>query len=442
MRLTRGQLAAFVAPCLPGAAIGLPVVVLLPAYYTATLGLDIGIVGLIFAIVRVADVPFDPVIGLLIDRSRSRFGRFRPWLGAGALLLALGVAAVFFAKPGISAFAAFAGLLLMYLGYSLAVVSHTSWGAVLSDEYHERSRIFGWWQAANIVGMIGILAVPPLATMAMGADRAGAIHAIGWTIIGALALAVPLAIAVLPERPARTPAGEGHGMAALRGALALPLLRRLLAVDLLSNLGPGIAGALLLFYFEAARGYSTAEASLLLLPYFLSGLAAAPFWLWLARRTSKHRALLWSLGTYMLFQFATILLPSGNLPLAALGMALAGLPYAAPTFLLRAMLADLSDSATLASGGEQTGLFYALLTAVQKLGYAVPVGLAFPLLGLIGFIPALGTGNAPAALMGLEFLFVVPPVLLAGAAALLVRRWPIDAEAQERTAAQLSLKPL
>lgn len=422
------------------AAIGLPVVVHLPPYYAGTLGLDIATVGLIFFIVRVIDVPLDPILGLLIDRSKSRFGRFRPWMAGGALILAAGVLAVFFAKPGISALMAFGGLMLMYVGYSVVLVSHMAWGAVLSDDYHERSRIFGWWMAFNMIGMLLILLIPPASAYLFAADRAGGIHAMGWIIAAALVPTVILNLVAVPERASRSSAGQAHGWSEFVAAFRLPLLRRILIVDLLANLAPGIAGALLLFFFEAARGYSPAQASLLLIPYFLSGLIAAPAWMALARRTSKHHAILWAIGIYMLFQSGTVFIPRDNLPLAAFGMALAGIPYVAPAFLLRAMLADFSDAETLRSGKEQTGLFYALLTAVQKLGYAIPVGLTYPLLGLIGFVPARGPDNSADAIAALTFLFIVPPVLLAAAGGLIVRGWPITADSQARNAAALAAR--
>lgn len=439
-RLPLGRLFAFSAPCLPLAAVGLPVVVHLPPYYAGNLGLDITVVGLIFFIVRVIDVPLDPVLGLLIDRSKFRLGRFRPWMAGGALLLVAGVLAVFFAQPGISALAAFAGLMLMYIGYSVVLVSHMAWGAVLSDDYHERSRIFGWWMAFNMAGMLVILGVPPFTAAVFDADRAGGIHAMGWLIAAALVPTALLNITMVPERASRSGQGHAHGWREMAAAFRLPLLRRILLVDLLASIAPGIAGALLLFFFEAARGYTPAEASLLLIPYFVAGLAAAPLWMRLARGTSKHHAVLWAIGVYMVCQSGTLLIPRDNLPLASLGMALAGLPYVAPAFLLRAMLADFSDAETLRTGNEQTGLFYALLTAVQKLGYAIPVGLTYPLLGLIGFEPALGTENSPEAVAALTFLFVVPPVTLAGLGGLLVRRWPIGADTQARNAEALAAR--
>jgi glycoside/pentoside/hexuronide:cation symporter, GPH family len=438
--LKRGTLAAFAAPCLPLAAVGLPVVVYLPPYYAGTLGLDLAVVGFLFFIVRIVDVPLDPIIGHLLDRTDTRWGRFRPWLAAGGVLMIAGVFAVFMAEPGLSPARAFAGLLLMYVGYSAAMVSHTAWGAVLSHDYHERSRIFGWWQATNLLGLLLILGVPPLAQgLAGSSDNAIGVRAMGWVIIAALPVAFVWNLIAVPERPRQ--GGDHHRLADIIGVAGLPLLRRLLLVDLLSSLAPGLSGALLLFFFTAAKGYSPAAASALLLFYFVAGMLAAPLWVRVARRIGKHRAVMWALVAYAVVQTGTMLIPSANFALAAVGMGLAGLPAVAPAFLLRAMLADLSDAETLRSGQEKTALFYAALVAVQKLGYAIPVGLSYTILGLIGFVPRLGAANAPEAIAGLMTLFVLPPALLALAAAAVVRGWPIDAVEQARTADALGVRP-
>ncbi len=436
MKLSSGALAAYVAPCVPVAAIGLPVVVYLPPYYAATLGLPLGIVGMIFFLVRVVDVPLDPIFGLLVDRTHGRFGRFRPWLTAGGLVVMLGVYAMFMARPGISAAAAFAGVMITYLGYSAVVVSHTSWGATLSDDYHERSRLFGWWQTANVAGQLLILAVPPLVLGLLPGDGpAVGIHAMGWTILALIPLALALALVGVPERPRIV---RPHPrLADLIAVVRLPLLRRLLLVDLLCNLSGGITGAMALFFFEAARGFAPAAASSFLLFYFGAGMLAAPLWVRLARRIGKHRTIaIAALASASVLALAP-LLPERQFAVAAVFMAVAGVPAVVPAFLLRAMMADLSDAETLRSGQERTGLFYAALLAVQKLGYAIPVGLSYPVLGLIGFVPRLGPANATLAITGVVLLFVMPSVLLSLTAAWVVRNWPIDAETQARTAAAL-----
>ena len=441
MKLNRRTLAAFAAPCLPLTGVGLPIVVYLPPYYASTLGLDLAMTGLLFSLVRWLDLPLDLVFGHQIDRTHTRIGRFRPWLLGGGLVMMLGVALVFFAAPGITPLRALLGLLLMYGGFSAAQVAHTSWGQALSSDYHERSRIFGWWQLGNMIGLIGLLAVPVLA--AALAPRFGwtpgsalGIHGMGWVLIGLLPVALILVSLLVPDGPPRHAAP--HGWGDIWSALKLPLLRRILLIDLFASLAPGFGGALLIFFFESARGVPVEQARLLLLFYFAAGLIGAPLWGWVARRTSKHQAVMWSIGSYAVLHAMLVLLPAGNFWLAAAGMLFAGIPAVAPPFLVRAMLADVADAETLATGKGNAGLYYAVLVGVQKLGYAIPVGIAFVVLDLVGFDAKAGTANNPAAISGLTMLFLGPPVLSAIVAAWLARGWTITAEAQAATAAALA----
>jgi Na+/melibiose symporter-like transporter len=75
---------------------------------------------------------------------------------------------------------------------------------------------------------------------------------------------------------------------------------------------------------------------------------------------------------------------------------------------------------------------------VQKLGYAIPVGVSYLVLALVGFDAKAGVGNSDAAVTGLIMLFLVPPVLSALVAAWLARGWTITAEAQAATAQALA----
>jgi Na+/melibiose symporter-like transporter len=438
--LKRLTLAAFAAPCLPLTGVGLPLIVYLPPYYAGTLGLDLALTGIIFSAVRWIDLPLDIVFGHGIDRTDTKWGRFRPWMVIGGLVMMAGLALVFFAEPGLSPLRAFVGLLLMYAGYSAAAVAHTSWGQALSTDYHERSRIFGWWQGTNMIALMGLLAVPPLVN-ALGPrwglepSTALGVHAMGWVL---LALMLPALLAVSTGVPDGAPLhASPHGWGDVKTALKRPLLQRLLLIDLLATLPAGFGGALLVFFFEATRGFSQADARLLLLFYFAAGLIGAPLWGWVARRTSKHMAVAWAIGSYAVLHMGLVLAPNAGFWVAAAGMLLAGIPAVAPPFLVRAMLADVTDAETLATGRSNAGLYYAVLVGVQKLGYAIPVGLAYAVLDAVGFDAKLGAANTQSAIDGLVMLFLVPPVVSAVGAAWLARGWTIDRTAQQQIIAEL-----
>ena len=64
----------------------------------------------------------------------------------------------------------------------------------------------------------------------------------------------------------------------------------------------------------------------------------------------------------------------------------------------------------------------------------------YPILGLIGFDPQPGAVNSPDAILGMTLLFVIPPIVLMLAAAVVVWRWPHDARAHEELQAALAAR--
>jgi Na+/melibiose symporter-like transporter len=440
MELKRSTLAAFTSPALPLAAIGMPLIVYLPPYYAGTLGLDLATVGFIFFMVRLVDLPLDPVLGQFMDNTRSRLGRYRPWAIGGALVLMVGAWMVFMAEPGIGATRAFAQLLLMYLGYSALFVAHYGWAASLSGDYHERSRLFGWVQAGHVLGMIVVLSLPPIVARTTGNDGAApGIHAMGWFVVAAAPLTVALAALIASERPAAA-IRDKPTLADFRALARNRLVRRLLAIDVLVGIAPGITGAMFIFYFEHRLGFSAAEASLLLLFYFVAGFAAAPIWVRLAKRLGKHRAMVAAMLFYCATHGGLSLLPTGVFRDAAFGMLLAGLPYTALYFFPRAMLADVGDVDRLETGLDRNALLQAVLTTTSKVAHAVPIAVIYPILGAIGFDPKPGAANTPDAVLGMTLLFVLAPVGLILGAAWLVARWPHDEKAHAGVQAALAAR--
>jgi Na+/melibiose symporter-like transporter len=129
-RRSSWTLAAFAAPSLPLAALGLPLVVYLPEYYVSELGLSLSVVGSAFLLVRVADIILDPILGGMMDRTRTGIGRFRPWLAAAAPVLMLAAYFLFMAKRRSALPLGLAGHLLRRLFDGCAVPHRLGGGVV------------------------------------------------------------------------------------------------------------------------------------------------------------------------------------------------------------------------------------------------------------------------------------------------------------------------
>ncbi|MGH6996948.1 MAG: MFS transporter, partial [Phenylobacterium sp.] len=163
-RLPAWRLAVFAALAIPLAGAGLPLAVYLPPYYAQELGLGLGAVGLIFMLSRVWDAVTDPLVGVLSDRSRSRFGRRKPWIAAGAPLFALSTAAIFapglfgVSRPGAAWLSVW--LVVFYVGWTMIQIPVSAWAGQLAAQYHERSRVQTYFQVATAGGLLLVLVLP------------------------------------------------------------------------------------------------------------------------------------------------------------------------------------------------------------------------------------------------------------------------------------------
>jgi len=432
--LTTGTLAAYAAPAAPISALGLPIAVYLPPFYAAEMDLGLSVVGTIFMLTRFWDVLIDPVLGVVSDRFPTRWGRRRHWIVLGTPIVMFCALMVFMPAPPASALYLLGWLLALYVGWTLLTVSHVSWGAELTAEYHERSLVQGWREAFLIIGMITVLALPAMIERGGAAD-AGVqrVAAMGWFIIILLPLTVGLALWRVPERPA-----EPHPHLGGRRALALVVenrpLRRVLLMDLLSGYGGGIVASLFLFVAASALGLKD-YASVLLLCYFVSGcLCIAPM-LRLSYRWSKHRTLAISSLVNGLALPCVFLIPPGNFPVAVGMFILFGVNMGIGPLLFRSIMADVADEDQVRSGVARTGLFFSLLIMTNKAGHALAIGSVYLMLDWIGYTP--GAVNGPAAIAGLMNLFVFPTMVASVLVTAIMWNFPLGVERQRELRAIL-----
>ena len=419
-------LAAFAAPCLPLAAFGLPLVITLPHYYSETLGVNLSAVSLAFVLVRLIDIGFDPIFGTILDRTRWGFGRFKGWMAISAPILMLAIYMLFMAKPGVGPVHLWFWLIVVYFGYSIAVLSHTSWAAKLTVDYHERSRIYAFWQSGNVVGMIMILALPlVLFALKLGAGEQQIVHGQGWFIVALLPLMIALALWRVPEpTPTEAASTEKATLKDYFQLLARPTVTRILAADLLTGLAPGIAGTLFFFFFIRVKEFTYLQSAGLLLIYFVSAIFGAMIWTRLAKKVGKSKALIAACVTYAAVQFGVVMLPAGQFMTAIPFLIAAGIPYSAGALLLRSMMADYGDEERLSSGKDRTGLLFAILTGTVKIGSALAVT-SLMLLDALGFDAVHAASSTPLSMSGLQALYAFAPGIIGLLAAAAMIGYPL-----------------
>ena len=400
---------AFAATGLPIGALQLALTVHLPRYFAAHMGLSLAVVGGSFALVRAIDIPLDPLMGLAMDRTRSRLGRYRLWAIAAPPLLMAALYVLMHPPGAVGQAFLVTALLAMFLGYSAMYLSQQAWAASLAATYQQRSRIFATIIWLSVAGSVAVLIVP-VVMETRGYAEAQGVEAMIWFVIAAAPLATAVMVARTPERIAP----DRGGAFALRDyglLLTRPNVLRLIASDLCIQLGPGWMAALYLFYFTSLRGFDPGQANLLLLVYIAAGFAGAPATAWLAARINKHRALMVCTTAYSLCLVGVPFLPHGRFLAAVPLMLVAGAAFAGFLVSLRALTADIADEIRLETGREWSGLMFALTNATTKLATAAAIFLTFRILSEVGFDPRAGAVNSARALHGLEIAFLSGPIV-------------------------------
>jgi len=440
-RASASTLAALAAPALPMATITLPLTIFLPAFYATTVGINLAVVGLVFTVVRLADLVFDPLVGGLMDRTLTRWGRFRPWLVIGTPVVMLGAWLLFMAERGAGAAYLAVALTLTYVGYSIVILSQMGLSALMSPDYHERSRVFAWWQFFNMVGVFLALALPSALELMMPVTPELTVRTMGVSILVTTPISVIVAVLMVREQPAM-PAAHVARVTDYFSLFRLRSARLALGSVTMTGFASGVSSAVFLFFYTIVKDVSAATLSMVLGFFFIVTICSVPIWARIGRRIGKHRALALGCSITALFMMSIALMPPGNLVYMVIWFAIGGFAAASADLLPRAMIADVSDEDRLATGMDRVGMLYALLALVTKLGQAAAIGAVFVLLDLLGFSAAAGRGNGTAALNGVMLLGSIGPGLLHLTAAVLAWRYPLTAARHDAIRAELDRRHL
>lgn len=428
LKLTPLRLLAFASPAAPIAAMGLPIAVYLPPFYATEMGLGLATVGWVFMLARFWDVFTDPVLGLLSDKYRTRWGRRRHWIVASLPVMLVATYMLFIPTAPVTATYLLMWMVILYIGWTLLTLSHMSWGAELTPDYNERSLVQGWREGSLILGMLLVLITPAVIDY-IGPEDVGTarVAAMGWFVIILLPIAVLAAVTLVGERdvpePKHVPFREAIGV-----LLRNSPLRRLLAADLANGIGSGTMAAL--FIFVAADVLQMgAWSSAILLAYFAAGVIFVPLMIKLSYIFGKHQtlaasAVLNGLGLPLIY-----IVGPGDVLMMVIFTAMFGINLGAGSFLLRSVMADVADHDEVETGNQRTGLFFSLLTMTGKVGAALAVGVTYYLIDTFGFVPR--GDNTQAALDGVRATFVWLPTLMYFAVGAIMWTFPLD-EAQQR----------
>ena len=406
-------------------------------FYTNVAGLQPAHVGILFLAARLIDAFTDVGWGRFLDRhSPSPAGRFRAWIGRAALPLVV-VSALLYA-PFIAdwdyglklTYAAVTYLLWGSVFYTMVNISYGSLASVMSPNPGERAslsvfRAFG----ANVAGLFVALVHPLLIYATVdGVSQVlpGSFFMTGVGFsIAALAF-YAICYTQVRERVQAVPVQDKRSFLKLLRSLAgnralLGLMAGNLILMLASLLTMSMAAYLWLNYFNNGALSGPAQ-----LANYLPGLVLAPVAAWLARRFGKKEiivtGMLFSAAVYMFLALTHVTSPWVFIVLTVL----AGFGMGTYSLLVWALIGDVIDHEEVRSGERDDGTVYAVNTWARKVGLALAGGLAGVALTAVGFQAGSPT-QTEETINGIYLVStLVPGVLYAVAALLLLFIYPLN----------------
>jgi len=435
------SLAAWWAWALPSAgkeAMFWLVAIYLLKYSSDVLGVGPAVVGGIFALGRLWDAVSDPLVGFWSDRTRSRFGRRRPFMLAAALPLALGFYGVWNPPAALSGIWLIGwlgvALWVMYTAATLLAVPHASLGAELSEDHHTRTRIFGVRALCEFGGILG--AIAGLAALENAVVPRDTAHHVALALGGFTLLATLVCVLRVSEPPEHSGRGGMLPLRAFGDVWRNEHARVLLAAFFLTDFALS-ALATLVPYISGQMTGGEGRSGLLMLAFIGPAVLAVPFWGWLSRRIGKRES--WCLALVALsVSFGCFAMLDGRVgPAAFVVVLIVGVSQGATRMLPHSIKADIIDVDELRTGERKEGAYFAAWNLVQKLAGAAAIFCMGFVIELAGFREGVNADNA----WKLMLVAAAFPAVLTGLAAFLVSRLRLDERAHAQVQSELRGEP-
>lgn len=415
-------------------------------YYVRGVGLQPLLAGVALALATLWDAVTDPVMGGITDRTRSRYGRFVPYLFGGGLLFGLSLAALFNPPGTENQLLLFLYLLASYLlvntGLTIIGVPHIALGGVLSPDTHERTELYGWRLIFGTVGLFGGILAPLLAAQALQADvetssGLAASRSLGSVFMGAaVILTAMITVGAVFRRSRNLPVPEEtfrwrdlwHNFAkVLANRVFLPFFLAFLLVAMGRTMNATLA---LLYYKDSLNLKESAVQGPILSVFVLCIILSVPLWVKLGRRYGKRTpAFSGMLVLGVMTVIAYPLFPDKSVAGPVVAAVIGGFAVGA-IILVESLVTDIADADYIENGEEREGVYFGFWRMGQKIARSVTIGLTAIALDLIGYEEGVEV-QTESTQRGLAYLFGFGVGSLFIAAAVVFLFTPMSKERQE-----------
>ncbi len=412
-------------------------------FLTDVVGIAPGTAAAAIFIGRSWDYINDPIIGHLSDRTRTRWGRRRPFLLFGALPFA-GFFALMWYRPPFHGPLALAGYYAVayVLFESAATFAYMPYFALtpeLTSNYDERTALTSYRMFFSILCSLVAFTVPLMIIGAFNPGNAARVFQMG--LLFAVISAVPLIFVFFGtrERPEYASLEQPSLRESLKAAVknrpfifgAVIYLFTWLSIDILQ---------VTLLYFIKYVLKKEAISDAIMATIFITAIAFLPFWEWASRKWNKRKAYAVGIAFWAVVQLIIITLgPATPAVLIFSLCGLAGIGVSAAHVLPWSMIPDAIEWDEWQTGERHEGMFYSLIMLANKIGSSITIPLVLLILEATGYSPN-ATFQPASALLGIRLSIGPIPALLLVTGIVFASLYPLGREKHRRIVEELEAR--
>jgi len=414
-------------------------------FLTDVAGLRPDLAGWAVGIGKIWDSINDPLLGLISDRLRTRWGRRRVLLLFGAVPLGLSFMLMWMVPPlppiGLMIYYAITFMIFDSV-FTLVHVGYNALTPELTQDYDERSSLNGIRMIFSISGTLGAIIFSTVLGWYISDKRLlFMILGIG---LGLVSIIPPwIVFRVTSERPA----SEHPAALPVKESILITLSNRpfwmVMGLYLLSWTTASILAAVLI-YFANYYLRVPEQANYFVLLIEFSAILFIPLWVWVAQKLDKRRAFILGSLSWIVVLLAISVIPADQLVLAYILAFLGGSGLATAFVIPWSMIPDIIEYDQLQTGQRREGEYYAFASFFQKLATALAIWAMGQALAVTGYITPtveVPLPVQPEAVINAIRLFTGPvPTVLLVLSILFAWGYPIDRERHRAMRAELARK--
>jgi glycoside/pentoside/hexuronide:cation symporter, GPH family len=396
-------------------------------FYTDIYGISAAAAGTIMMIARFWDMAIDPVIGVVSDRTNTRWGKFRPYILFGAIPYAV-LAILTFTTPDFGEIGkiiyAGATYVLLMTAYALINLPYSALGAVMTDDTYERAGLNTYRFIAGFIGQFVVTGLAlTLANYFGGGDKAQGFQYTVFLFAGLSLVFFFITFKTTKER-VQPPKEQKNSLKADFGNLFKNRAWVILAiVGIVSFIMFAMQNAAIAYYFKYYLGRED-NVQWFNVIGTVALIVALPLSKPLAKRFGNKNVFIGSSLISGLF-FILIYLPGvTDLTTIYVFNIIAKMAYAPAVPLLWTMIADSADYGEWKSGRRSTGLYFSAAVFAQKAGWGIGAAIAGWILSISNFMP--NVEQTETAITGIKLLVSIIPGILYMSCAIFMLFYNID----------------